>query len=76
MALRAEPVAPRIGGPDRRTMLQAAGFTLAIAATLAVFLTENPQILRLAVVGVAWGVRPRHLRRRPPIRRPRRRAGA
>jgi uncharacterized protein DUF6779 len=54
MALREEPVAPRIGGPDRRTMLQAAGFTLAIAATLAVFLTENPQILRLAVVGVAW----------------------
>jgi C4-dicarboxylate-specific signal transduction histidine kinase len=54
MALREEPVAPRIGGLHRRTMLQAAGFTLAIAATLAVFLTENPQILRLAVVGVAW----------------------
>src|SRR4051794_14119894 len=54
MALREDPIAPRIGGPDRRTMLQAAGFTLAIAATLAVFLTENPQVLRLAVVGVAW----------------------
>src|SRR3954452_20749873 len=36
MALREEPVAPRIGGPDRRRMLQAAGFMLAIAATLAV----------------------------------------
>src|SRR3954453_20472526 len=54
MALREDPVALRIGDPDRRTMLQAAGFPLAIVATLAVFLTENPQVLRLAVVGVAW----------------------
>src|SRR3954468_7521992 len=54
MALREDPVALRIGDPDRRTMLQAAGFTLAIVATLAGFLTENPQVLRLAVVGVAW----------------------
>lgn len=30
------------------------GFALAVAATLAVFLTDNPELLRLAVVGVAW----------------------
>ena len=32
----------------------AAGFALAVAATLAVFLTDNPQYLRVAVVAVAW----------------------
>src|SRR3954454_11149822 len=30
------------------------GFVLAIAATLAVFLTDNAQYLRIAVVAVAW----------------------
>ncbi|TFV49393.1 DUF6779 domain-containing protein [Blastococcus sp. TF02A_35] len=39
---------------DRRTLMQAGGFLLAGAATLVVFLTENPQLLRLAVVAVAW----------------------
>ncbi|HET6394497.1 MAG TPA: DUF6779 domain-containing protein [Blastococcus sp.] len=53
MPLREDDVAPRTG-VDRRTLLQAGGFALAIAATLAVFLTDNPQVLRLAVVGVAW----------------------
>jgi hypothetical protein len=32
----------------------AGGFALAVAATLAVFLTDNPQYLRVAVVAVAW----------------------
>ncbi len=54
MPLREDDVAPRTGVPDRRVLIQAAGFVLAIAATLAVFLTENAQVLRLAVVGVAW----------------------
>src|SRR5918998_1397951 len=54
MPLREDDVAPRTGVPDRRTVLQAGGFVLAIAATLAVFLTDNPRVLRLAVVGVAW----------------------
>jgi hypothetical protein len=54
MPLREDDVALRIGAPDRRTLLQAGGFALAITATLAVFLTDNPQFLRLAVVGVAW----------------------
>jgi hypothetical protein len=54
MPLREDDVARRIGAPGRRTLLQAGGFALAITATLAVFLTDNPQVLRLAVVGVAW----------------------
>ncbi|TFV63884.1 UNVERIFIED_ORG: hypothetical protein E4P37_13970 [Bacillus sp. AZ43] len=54
MPLREDDVAPRSGVPGRRTLLQGAGFALAILATLAVFLTDNPQVLRLAVVGVAW----------------------
>lgn len=54
MPLREDDVAPRTRVPDRRTLLQAGGFALAIAATLAVFLTDNPQMLRLAVLGVAW----------------------
>src|SRR5919112_1365462 len=54
MPLREDDVAPRTGVPDRRLLLQAGGFALAVAATLAVFLTDNPQVLRLAVVGVAW----------------------
>lgn len=34
--------------------MQAGGFALAAVATLAVFLTDNPQLLRVAVVAVAW----------------------
>ncbi len=54
MPLREDDVAPRTGVSDRWALFQAGGFALAIAATLAVFLTDNPQVLRLAVVGVAW----------------------
>ncbi|SDF60932.1 hypothetical protein SAMN05660662_2708 [Blastococcus aurantiacus] len=45
------------GGPDvpgRRSLMAGAGFLLAAGATLAVFLTDNPQYLRIAVVAVAW----------------------
>jgi hypothetical protein len=35
-------------------MILVGGFVLAAAATLAVFLTDNPQYLRIAVVAVAW----------------------
>lgn len=54
MPLREDDVAPRTRVPERSTLLQVGGFALAILATLAVFLTENPQVLRLAVLGVAW----------------------
>ena len=37
-----------------RLLLVGGGFVLAAAATLAVFLTENPQYLRVAVIAVAW----------------------
>ncbi|SEK45386.1 hypothetical protein SAMN04515665_102200 [Blastococcus sp. DSM 46786] len=37
-----------------RALLQAGGFVLAVGATLAVFLTDNAQLLRVAVVAVAW----------------------
>ena len=37
-----------------RTLTLVAGFVLAVAATLAVFLTDNRQYLRVAVVAVAW----------------------
>ncbi|MBJ7454280.1 MAG: hypothetical protein JHC71_19655, partial [Blastococcus sp.] len=40
--------------PGRRSLLAGAGFLLAAGATLAVFLTDNPQYLRIAVVAVAW----------------------
>jgi hypothetical protein len=46
-----DDVAPR---PGARTLTLAGGFALAAAATLAVFLTDNPQYLRIAVVAVAW----------------------
>jgi hypothetical protein len=49
-----DDVAPRPGAPTARTLMQAGGFALAGIATLAVFLTDNPQLLRLAVVAVAW----------------------
>ena len=41
-------------GPGSRLLLVAGGFALAVAATLAVFLTDNPQYLRVAVIAVAW----------------------
>ena len=49
-----DDVAPRPGAPGTRTLILVGGFALAAAATLAVFLTDNPQYLRLAVVAVAW----------------------
>src|SRR5687768_1249264 len=49
-----DDVTPRSGTPSTRTLLQAGGFALAAVATLAVFLTDNPQLLRVAVVAVAW----------------------
>lgn len=45
----AGPASPRL-----RTAGLAAGFCLAVAATVVVFLTEDPQLLRLAVVAAAW----------------------
>ena len=47
-------VAPRPGAPSTRTLALAGGFALAVVATLAVFVTDNPQYLRVAVVAVAW----------------------
>jgi hypothetical protein len=41
-------------GPQRRSLVLGGGFVLAVLATLAVFLTDNPQYLRVAVVAVAW----------------------
>jgi hypothetical protein len=41
-------------GPAVRTYGLVAGFVLAVAATIAVFLTDNPQYLRLAVLAAAW----------------------
>jgi len=49
-----DEVAPRPDAPSSATMTLVGGFALAVAATLAVFLTDNPQYLRLAVVAVAW----------------------
>ncbi|GAA3183374.1 hypothetical protein GCM10010531_41980 [Blastococcus jejuensis] len=46
--------APRFGAAGSRPVLVAGGFALAVLATLAVFLTDNPQYLRVAVVAVAW----------------------
>lgn len=41
-------------GPRARSLVLVGGFALAVLATLAVFLTDNPQYLRVAVVAVAW----------------------
>ena len=49
-----DDVAGGPGVPGRRSLLAGAGFLLAAGATLAVFLTDNPQYLRIAVVAVAW----------------------
>jgi hypothetical protein len=40
--------------PGLRTAGLVAGFCLAVTATVVVFLTEDPQLLRLAVVAAAW----------------------
>ncbi|SEP08842.1 DUF6779 domain-containing protein [Trujillonella endophytica] len=47
---------PSAGSPPAlwRTAGLALGAVLAVAATVVVFLTDDPQILRLAVVGGAW----------------------
>jgi len=49
-----DDVAPRPDASSTRTLTLAGGFVLAVAATLAVFLTDNAQYLKLAVVAVAW----------------------
>src|SRR5215213_710891 len=54
MPLREDHVAPRTRVLDSRTLIQVGGFALAIAATMAVFLSDDPQFLRLAVLGIAW----------------------
>ena len=55
MPPREDDVAPRAAAaPRSRTLIVAGGFALAAVATLAVFLTDNPQYLRVAVVAVAW----------------------
>ena len=41
--------------PGSRTLLQAGGFLLAVGATLSVVLTDDAQLLKIAVVAVAWG---------------------
>src|SRR3954453_13481713 len=49
-----DDVAPRPDAATTRTLTLVGGFALAVAATLAVFLTDNRQYLRIAVVAVAW----------------------
>jgi hypothetical protein len=49
-----DDVAPRLGAPNAQTLALMGGFVLAAAATLAVFLTDDAQHLRVAVVAVAW----------------------
>jgi hypothetical protein len=49
---RRDPAVP--GGLRSRSLVLVGGFALALLATLAVFLTDNPQYLRIAVVAVAW----------------------
>ncbi|MGY1615148.1 DUF6779 domain-containing protein [Geodermatophilus sp. SYSU D00691] len=44
----------RVPAPALRTAGLVAGFLLAAAATAVVFLTDNPQYLRLAVLAAAW----------------------
>jgi hypothetical protein len=54
MPRREDDFAPRPDATSTRTLTLVGGFALAVAATLAVFLTDNPQYLKLAVVAVAW----------------------
>ena len=54
---RRQPDSRGPGAPGlvtRRTLTLAGGFVLAVAATLAVFLTDNPKYLQLAVLVMAW----------------------
>jgi hypothetical protein len=51
---RAVAGAAQSGASNTRVLVLGGGFALAVAATLAVFLTDNPQYLRIAVVAVAW----------------------
>jgi hypothetical protein len=50
----AHPVAGP-ASPGLRTLGLVAGSVLAVAATVVVFLTDDPRVLRLAVVAAAWG---------------------
>lgn len=54
MPRREDDVPRGRASPTVRMLVQAGGFALAAAATLVVFLTDDPQLLRLAVVAVAW----------------------
>ncbi len=49
-----DDVAGGPGVPGRPSLITGAGFLLAAGATLAVFLTDDAQYLRIAVVAVAW----------------------
>jgi hypothetical protein len=49
-----DAVDPRPRAPRTGTLIQTGGFLLAAAATLVVLLTDNPQLLKVAVVAVAW----------------------
>jgi hypothetical protein len=55
---RVDASAHPVGGPASpglRTLGLVAGSVLAVAATVVVFLTDDPRVLRLAVVAAAWG---------------------
>ena len=49
-----DAVARGAGSAQSPSLLFLGGFALAVVATLAVFLTDKPQYLRIAVVAVAW----------------------
>jgi hypothetical protein len=49
-----DPVARGPAASGSRSVVLMGGFALAVLATVAVFLTNNPQYLRIAVVAVAW----------------------
>src|SRR3712207_4622658 len=54
MARRSDDDLARRGSSGSRTLLAAGGFALALGATLVVFLTDNPQYLKVAVLAVTW----------------------
>ena len=54
MPRREDDVAGGSAAPASRTLLQVGGFVLAVGATLAVVFTDDPQLLKVAVVVVAW----------------------
>ncbi|MGY1639639.1 DUF6779 domain-containing protein [Geodermatophilus sp. SYSU D00703] len=45
---------PVAASPGLRTAGLAVGFVLAVVATVVVFVTDDPRVLRLAVIGAAW----------------------